>query len=147
LYRKCVPGLNGTGCARKRCTQLGAPAADSSAASQKPGSVWWPVFIRSRSRTRICRRFADGCAGASLEKNFSTSSSRPSFPSPTAMPTAVDVKLLLSEYITCGVRASYGLHHPSATTLPRRTSMKLFIASTLVSAACTNARTAADGMP
>ena len=43
-------------------------------------------------------RFALGAAGASSGKNFSTSSSMLNFPSATAMPTAVEVKLLLNEY-------------------------------------------------
>ena len=61
------------------------------------GSVWWPVDMRSRSLTRIALRFLLGSAGASSGKNFSTSSSTLSFPSAMARPTAVEVKLLLSE--------------------------------------------------
>ena len=59
----------------------------------------------------------------------------------------MEVKLLLSEYSTCGEAASYGAHHPSATTCPCRTSMKLCIASRSRSAASTNARTPADETP
>ena len=103
--------------------------------------------MRSRSLTRIALRFVLGSAGASSGKNFSTSSSRLSFPSAMASPTAVDVKLLLSEYSECGDSASYGAHQPSATTWPWRTSMKLFIESIFLSAASTNARTAADETP
>jgi hypothetical protein len=44
-------------------------------------------------------RFALGSAGASSGKNFKTGSLTLSFPSATTRPTAVDVKLLLSEYI------------------------------------------------
>ena len=70
-----------------------------------------------------------------------------SFPSATARPTAVEVKLLLSEYSTCGFSADSGFHQPSATTCPCRTSMKLCIVSTALSAASTNARIAADETP
>src|SRR5262249_19167570 len=78
--------------------------------------------------------------------NFSTGSSRRSFPSATAMPTAVAVKLLLSEYSAWGEAASYGAHHPSATTWPWRTSMKLFMES-ILSAASMNERTAPGETP
>ena len=91
-----MPGLNGTGCAKNRFTHVALRIVESTWPN-RAGSVWCPVFIRSRSRTRIARRFADGSAGASSGKNFSTSSSTLSFPSATASPTAVDVKLLLSE--------------------------------------------------
>ena len=64
-----------------------------------------------------------------------------------ASPTAVEVKLLLSEYREWGESASYGDHQPSATTWPWRTSMKLFIDSMFLSAASTNARMAEDEMP
>src|SRR4051812_4396 len=94
LYRKWVPGLNGTGCARKALVQ--------GRSGGRGGSVCCPVDIRSRSLTRIALRFAPGSAGASSGRNFSTGSSTLSFPSATASPTAVDVKLLLSEYNECG---------------------------------------------
>src|SRR5216684_4099764 len=102
--------------------------------------------MRSRSLTRIALRLLLGSAGASSGKNFSTSSSRLSFPSEMAIPTAVDVKLLLSEYSEWGDSASYGAHHPSATTWPWRRSMKLFIDS-ILSAASMNERTAEDDTP
>ena len=60
-------------------------------------SSWCPADIVSRSRTRIAFRFPGISAGASPGKNLRTSSSIDSFPSATASPTAVDVKLLLSE--------------------------------------------------
>ena len=91
-----MPGLNATGCAKKRFTH-DALRIDESTAPNNAGSVWCPVTIRSRSRTRIARRFAEGCAGASSGKNFSTGSSMLSFPSAAASPMAVEVKLLLSE--------------------------------------------------
>jgi hypothetical protein len=61
------------------------------------GSSWWPVDIISRSRTRIAFRLLLAFVGASSGKNFRTSSSMLSLPSATANPTAVEVKLLLSE--------------------------------------------------
>src|SRR6266487_228727 len=91
--------------------------------------------MHNKSRTRMALRLSAGAGGASSGKNFSTSSSMLNLPSATARPTAVDVKLLLSEYNTCGVSAAYGVHHPSATTEPCRTSMKLFISGTCRSAA------------
>jgi len=69
------------------------------------------------------------------------------FPSAIAKPTAVDVKLLLNEYITCGVDASYGDHQPSATTRPCRTIMTLFMPSIALSAAATKRRIAVEEMP
>ena len=66
-------------------------------AGRRADSAWCPVDMRSRSRTRIAFRFAPGAAGASLGKSFKTLSSRLSFPSASASPTAVAVKLLLSE--------------------------------------------------
>ena len=69
-----------------------------------------------------------------------------SFPSAIAKPTAVEVKLLLSEKSECGEEALYGDHHPSATTFPCRSSMKLFIES-ILSAASMNESTAEDEMP
>src|SRR5438067_1276173 len=103
--------------------------------------------MRSRSLTRSALRLLLGSDGASSGKNFSTSSSRLSFPSEMASPTAVDVKLLLSEYREWGDSASYGDHQPSATTWPWRSSMKLFSELMLLSAASTNERTADDEMP
>src|SRR5882672_511902 len=94
-------------------------------AAVRGGSVCCPVDMRSRSLTRMALRLLLGLDGASSGKNFSTWSSRLSFPSAIAMPTAVEVKLLLSEYRACGDSALYGAHHPSATTWPWRRSMKL----------------------
>src|SRR5207248_11473683 len=99
LYRKCVPGLNGTGCARKELLQGWSGV--------RRGSAWCPVDMRSRSLRRIALRLALGAAGASSGKNLSTGSSRLSFPSATASPTAVAVKLLLREYRAWGDWASY----------------------------------------
>ena len=89
LYWKCEPGLNGTGCARNVFVQTSS--------ALRGGSAWCPVFMRRRSLIRIAFRFALGLAGASPGKSFITSSSKFSFPSAMAMPTAVEVKLLLSE--------------------------------------------------
>src|SRR5580658_6485785 len=103
--------------------------------------------MRSKSRMRMALRLALASAGASSGKNFNTGSSKLNFPSEIASPTAVDVKLLLNEYIECGVLAAYGDHQPSATTWPCRTSMKLFIASTWRSADVTKSRIAAEEIP
>ena len=100
-----------------------------------------------RSRTGIARRLSDGDAGASSGKKRSTWSSSVNFPSAIPKPTAVDVKLLLNEYITCGADASYGDHQPSATTRPCRTIMTLFMPSIALSAAATKRRIAAEEMP
>ncbi len=67
LYRKCDPGLNGTGWARKVFVQAWSLLADGS-------SPWCPVDIRSRSLTRIALRFLLGSLGASSGKNFRTGS-------------------------------------------------------------------------
>ena len=56
-----------------------------------------------------------------------TVSSRSSRPSACANAAAVEVKLLLSEYSSCGRLALYGAHHPSATTRPCRTTIRLCI--------------------
>jgi hypothetical protein len=55
-----------------------------------------------RSRTRIAFCGSVGSGGASSGKAASTESSRVSFFSATARPTAVEVKLLLSENSTWG---------------------------------------------
>ena len=107
LYRKCVPGLNGTGWARNVLAH--------GSVGRRGGSVWCPVDMRSRSLRRIAFRLALGSAGASSGKNFRTGSSTLSFPSATASPTAVEVKLLLSE--NSDVRAS---RRRTGPTSPRR---------------------------
>src|SRR5437868_6091792 len=63
------------------------------------------------------------------------------------MPTAVELKLLLSEYNECGVSGEYGVHHPSVTTFPCRTSMKLCSESNPLSATSINSNTPADETP
>jgi len=68
-------------------------------------------------------------------------------PSETARPTAVDVKLLLSENITCFSLAAYGAHQPSATTCPCRTNMKLCNSSSFWPDSSINRRIAADDIP
>ncbi len=60
-------------------------------------SLVCPVDIVSKSRTRIALRFSLASDGTSSGKKLTTRSSTLSFPSATARPTAVDVKLLLSE--------------------------------------------------
>src|SRR4029079_3509286 len=58
-----------------------------------------------------------------------------------------EVKLLLREKSMCGVWAAYGVHHPSATTCPWRTSMKLWNESIFLSAAFTTPSTAVLDTP
>src|SRR5437667_11028283 len=89
LYLKCVPGLCGTGCARKAFGVI-LSAADEV-------SSWCPADIVSRSRMRIDFRLADGSGGASSGKILRISSSRLRLPSAIAKPTETVVKLLLSE--------------------------------------------------
>ena len=86
-------------------------------------------------------------AGVTSGKYFSTGSSMLNLPSACARPTAVDVKLLVSENIWCGVSAANGAHQPSAITWPCRTTMTLFIVSTLASSASMKARRACDDTP
>src|SRR5581483_11618927 len=101
----------------------------------------------SRSLRRIDLRLLLGDAGASSGKNLRTGSSMLSLPSATASPTAVDVKLLLSEYKACGDSALYGAHQHSATTWPCRRSMKLWRESICLSAAAMKAAIAAGETP
>ncbi len=54
----------------------------------------------------MAARFALGLAGASAGKKDSTGSSTDRRPSATAMPTAVEVKLLLNEKSMCGESGS-----------------------------------------
>ena len=87
---------------------------------------------------RIALRLTPGCAGALSGKKSRTASSRCSLPSAMASPTAVDVKLLLSEKSMCGSFAAYGCHQPSAITRPWRTIITLCKASIVCSAWPTN---------
>ncbi len=99
-------------CRRSACRACGPRAGRGRPASgTRPGPCTGTARSRprgarstcaSRSRTRIAFRFSLGSAGASSGKNESTVSSRLSFPSAIARPTAVEVKLLLSEKSTCG---------------------------------------------
>src|SRR5689334_21554244 len=100
----------------------------------------------SRSRTVIALRLSEGSAGASFGKNFSTGSSRLNFPSAIASPTAVALKLLLSDISTCGLSGASGFHHPSAMTWPCRRTMKL-CRVLILSAALTKSRTAREDTP
>ena len=104
---------------------VGEELLDGGPAGTLFGSTSWPQVMVSRSRTFIALRLSEGSAGASSGKNFSTGSSRLSFPSAIARPTAVALKLLLSECSTCGLSAASGFHQPSAMTWPwRRTIME-----------------------
>src|SRR6185436_4715985 len=70
-----------------------------------------------------------------------------SLPSAAANPMPVDVKLLLSENITCGSSFAYGAHQPSATTTPWRRIITLCSASIFASAASRKALIAGEGIP
>src|ERR1041384_2327796 len=108
LYRNREPGLNGTDSARKVRVHGTGCTLESGTSDQghRAASRACPVFMRNRSRMRIAWRLAEGLGGASSGKNFRTWSSRLSFPAAIAKPTAVEVKLLLSEYSMCGVAES-----------------------------------------
>ena len=90
-YLKPVPGSRSILLCSIALTQ-------SPAMSSRSASVWSaPRFIVSRSRTRTCRRFSDGFAGALSGKNDTTRRSRSILPSSTRKPIAVDVKLFECE--------------------------------------------------
>ena len=139
LYWKWVPGLNGTGWARKLRTH-GVLVLNLTSTS-------CPEVMVSRSRTRMAFNLSDGWAGASSGKKERTGSSMLSFPSWTASPTAVEVKLLLKECRTWGLSAASGFHHPSATTFPCRTTRTLCRVWTSLSATSTNSRSPAEERP
>ena len=96
--RSACPACARPGSARN---SLGRLSSESNG-KRSIASACWPVDIVSRSRTRIAFRLSLGSAGASSGNAASTVSSRLSLPSAIARPTAVDVKLLLSEKSTCG---------------------------------------------
>ena len=99
-------------CARKVRTQF------SDFTTSPVGSFSLPTDMVSRCFTFSFARFSLAVAGTSSGKKEITLSSTLSFPSFTAKPTAVEVKLLLIEYIVWRRFAAYGSHQPSATTLP-----------------------------
>ena len=61
-------------------------------------SVAWPTDIVNKCFTRNIARCSLTCAGSLSGKNETTASFTVKCPSVTANPTAVEVKLLLSEY-------------------------------------------------
>ena len=73
----------------------------------------------------IALRCSDGFSGAVSGKYFNTLSLTDNLPSACASPTAVEVKLLVSDHMMCGLSAVSGAHQLSATTFPFRTSIKL----------------------
>jgi WD40 repeat protein len=81
------------GAARKVFTQV------SLSTMANVGSFAFPTDIVSKSFTRNAARFSLTSFGNSFGKNDTTRSSTRSFPSATAKPIAVDVKLLLIEYM------------------------------------------------
>src|SRR5258706_14910127 len=114
LYRKCVPGLRGTGWARN-CLTEGAPA-------MALGSVSWPQVMVSRSRTVMALRLSEGAAGTSAGKNFRTGTLRFWLPSAIAKPTADALKLLLSDFRVSGFSVGSGLQPAWVITWPCRTT-------------------------
>src|SRR3954471_18604157 len=90
-----------------------------------------------RSRTRMDLRLALGFGGMRSGKKETTVSSMLSLPSACARPTAVDVKLLLKEYMVWRFAVLYGVHHPSPITEPPRTTITLCMPSTCASSAST----------
>jgi hypothetical protein len=142
LYQKWVPGLWATGRLKKVRV---SPASRNENFCMS--SACWPVDMARRSRTRIAFRLTLGSAGASSGKNLRTGSSIESLPSETARPTAVEVKLLLSENITWGSSLAKGDHQPSATTWPWRTTITLWTASIFDSSASTKARSCVEESP
>ena len=90
-----VPGACAMFCARNVRTQF------SSFTHVCVGSFSLPVDMESRSFTRMAARLSLIFSGSSFGKNEITLSSTLIFPSATAKPTAVEVKLLLIEYIVC----------------------------------------------
>src|SRR5579859_1085145 len=80
-------------------------------------------------------------------KNERIGSSNESPPSDIARPTAVEVKLLLTENIVWGRSDAYGFHQPSATIWPLRIRMKLWTPALLCSMASTNAWMEEEAIP
>ncbi len=94
-------------------------------------------------RVQVGRWLTWGVSG----KNFRTFSSIFNFLSATANPTAVEVKLLLSDQRICGLSLDSGAHQHSATTCPWRTSMKLCIVLIFLSAISTKVRISSEDIP
>src|ERR1035437_7284371 len=92
LYMNWVPGGLGIGQPRKAFTQFSCSTVGN------VGTFPLPTDVVSRSLTRKAARCSLTCSGRSCGKNEITRSSTRSLPSVTAKPTAVEVKLLLSEY-------------------------------------------------
>src|ERR1035438_1405016 len=92
LYMNVVPGGCSMGHARKALTQL------SRSTIVHVGSLALPTDMVSRSFTCNAAKCSPTSGGKSCGKNDTTRSSTRSFPSATARPTAVEVKLLLREY-------------------------------------------------
>src|SRR5260221_717925 len=89
----------------------------------------------SRSRTRIAFSWSLTSAGASSGKDGSTRSSTVIRPSATAMPTAVEVKLLVKEKRVWRGVAAYGGHPPPPPPRAARPRPKLVIPAVRPSAA------------
>src|SRR5829696_34983 len=139
-----VPGWWSGGISRNpRTGSRGSRVRTSSSRSRS-----WPLAIEATCRSVTERLWGSVISPSSSGKCDTTVSSRPTRPSSRANPSAVAVKLLLSEYSSLVRSAVWGAHHPSATTCPWRTTIRL-CSSIAVSAstASTNASTAAGSTP
>ena len=90
------------------------------------GSVACPEFIVSKLRIVTFLRFSDGSSGTLSGKRSTIFVSRVRSPSLIANPTAVEVKVLLTEWSTWAVS---GVKNFSASTFPCWTTMMLWISS------------------
>jgi hypothetical protein len=119
LYLKTVPGLFSTAADMKALGQSAKPLA------LKSGSAFIPADILSRSCTVISFMYGLSVSGRDSGKNDTTLSVNLSLFSAMASPTPMDVKLLLTENMTCFSSFLYGLHHPSEIVFPWRNITKL----------------------
>ena len=84
----------------------------------RKGSVLWPTDMVNKSLTvRSLRKLLEDKSPYS-GKNESALSVTFSLSSLTAKPTAVEVQLLLTEYMECFSSGAYGLHQASEITFP-----------------------------
>jgi hypothetical protein len=103
----------------------------------------WPLAIEARCRIVTARLRGSVISASNSGKCDTTVSSRPTRPSSSANPRAVEVKLLLSEYSNLVRSGVCGAHQPSATTCPCRSTIRLCSSMAgSVSTASTNPSTA-----
>src|SRR6516165_1133675 len=111
------------------------------------GSGLCPTDMVITSRTVNAANAGLTLSGNSFWKKEITLSESFNFPSVTANPTAVEVKLLLVEYMVCLRSGRYGFHKVSAITFPCRISMKLWNSLLLLSRASRKLMIAEDETP